>query len=277
MGKNNDTSAYRSGHKGGKLLPALCSVAGTLILVSVIAVCIPITVPKLMGYEIYDIVSGSMEPEIPIGSVIYVKAAAPEDIQEGDVIAFRRGYPQESGMDGMMSGEGIGQDGFPGSGVDGAGVSVPGGTGQDAFPGSGVNAQEGFSGSGAETGTEGMAPGSGTGADGMVFETEGAVVCHRVVRNQIVEGWFETKGDANEQADMNKIPYGDLIGRVTYHIPVLGGLMALLTGTVGKMYMVCFAACGAMLNMLAGRMRERNRRDLQQELEKELKETKGAL
>lgn len=245
MSKNNDTSAYRSGHKGGKFLPALCSVSGTLILVSVIAVCIPITVPKLMGYEIYDIVSGSMEPEIPIGSVIYVKAAAPEDIQEGEVIAFRRGYPQESVMDGMMSVEGNGQDGFPGSG--------------------------------AGTGMEGMAPESGDGADSMLAETEGAVVCHRVVRNQIVEGWFETKGDANEQADMNKIPYDDLIGRVTYHIPVLGGLMALLTGTVGKMYMVCFAACGAMLNMLAGRMRERNRRDLQQELEKELKETKGAL
>lgn len=277
MSKNNDTSVYRSGHKGGKILPALCSVSGTLILISVIAVCIPITVPKLMGYEIYDIVSGSMEPEIPVGSVIYVKAAAPEDIQEGDVIAFRRGYPQESGMGGMMSGVGDGREGFSGSGADGAGVSVPGGTGQDAFMGSGVNAQEGFSGSGAETGTEGMAPGSGTGADGMLPGTEGAVVCHRVVRNQIVEGWFETKGDANEQADMNKIPYDDLIGRVTYHIPVLGGVMSLLTGTVGKMYMVCFAACGAMLNMLAGRMREKDRRDLQQELEKELKETKGAL
>lgn len=248
MGKNNDTSAYRSGHKGGKFLPALCSVSGTLILVSVIAVCVPITVPKLMGYEIYDIVSGSMEPEIPVGSVIYVKAAAPEDIQEGDVIAFRRGYPQE---------------GLPGAGDGGEG----------GFPGTGAGGQEG------------LAPGDGTGQEVVMADDmgdggslpEGAVVCHRVVRNQVVEGWFETKGDANEQADMNRVDYDDLIGIVTYHIPVLGGLMALLTGTVGKMYMVCFAACGAMLNMLAGRMRERNRRELKQELEKELKETKGAL
>lgn len=240
MGKNNDTSAYRSGHKGGKFLPALCSVSGTLILISVIAVCIPITAPKLMGYEIYDVVSGSMEPEIPVGSVIYVKGAAPEDIQEGDVIAFRRVYPQESGA---VSGAG-GQEGFSGSGEGGAG------TAQDAFP-----ADEGDFGD---------------------FSEE-AVICHRVVRNQVVEGWFETKGDANEQADMNKVPYDNLIGLVTNHIPVLGTLMSLLTGTVGKMYMVCFAACGAMLNILAGRMRERNRRDLKQELEKELKETKGAL
>lgn len=165
MSKNNDTSAYRSGRKGGKFFPALCSVLGTLILVSVIAVCIPITVPKLMGYEIYDIVSGSMEPEIPVGSVIYVKAAAPEDIQEGDVIAFRRGYPQE---------------GLPGAG-DG---------GEEGFPGTGAGGQED------------LAPGDGTGQEVVMADdmedggsfSEGAVVCHRVIRNQVVEGWFETKG-----------------------------------------------------------------------------------
>jgi signal peptidase len=31
-----------------------------------------------------------MEPEIPVGSVIYVKAAAPEEIGEGEIIAFMR-------------------------------------------------------------------------------------------------------------------------------------------------------------------------------------------
>jgi signal peptidase I len=245
MSKNNDTSEYRSGHKGGKLLPALCSVSGTLILISVIAVCIPITVPKLTGYEIYNVVSGSMEPEIPVGSAIYVKAAAPEDVQEGEVIAFRRGYPQEAGRNVSMPGAGSGQDDLLSGAESGTGDW------QEALPVEDMEGSGGFS--------------------------EGAVVCHRVLQNQIVEGWFETKGDANEQADMNKIPYEDLIGRVTYHIPVLGGVMALLTGTIGKMYMICFAACGAMLNMLAGRMRERNRRDLKEVLENKLKETKGAL
>lgn len=203
MKKNNDSSENRSEQRGGKFLPALCSVLGTLILVSVILVCIPVTVPKLMGYEIYDIVSGSMEPEIPVGSVVYVKAAAPEEIQEGDVIAFWRGAPAE------------------GETVDGA--------------------EEG-----AVNGTEaGMAESA----------EEGAVVVHRVVLNQIVEGWFETKGDANTDVDMSHVPYDDLIGRVTYHIPFLGGVMGLLGSTVGKMYVICFAACGAMLNILAGRMR----------------------
>lgn len=29
-----------------------------------------------------------MEPDIPVGSLVYVKAIAPEDVTEGDVIAF---------------------------------------------------------------------------------------------------------------------------------------------------------------------------------------------
>lgn len=44
-----------------------------------------------MGYEIYNVVSGSMEPEIPVGSVIYVKAVSPETVEEGDIIAFTSG------------------------------------------------------------------------------------------------------------------------------------------------------------------------------------------
>lgn len=77
-----------SGRKGRKFFPALCSVFGTVILLGVIAAFFPLTVPRLMGYNIYEVVSGSMEPEIPVGSVIYVKAAEPETVEAGDIIAF---------------------------------------------------------------------------------------------------------------------------------------------------------------------------------------------
>lgn len=216
MKRNNNTFEDRSEHRGGKFLPALCSVFGTLILISVILVCIPVTVPKLMGYEIYDIVSGSMEPEIPVGSAVYVKAVLPEEVKEGDVIAFFRGSFSEEAEGIVLTDDA--QDG-----------SIP------------------EKGGGAFT--------AGEPESSIVYQEEGAVVVHRVVTNQIVEGWFETKGDANTDADRNKVPYDDLIGLVTYHIPVLGALSALLGNTAGKLYMICFAACGAMLNMLAGRMR----------------------
>ena len=76
--------------KGGTFVPALCSVFGTLILLGVIAVFLPLTIPRFMGYEIYEVVSGSMEPEIPVGSILYVEATPPEEIEPGDVIAFMK-------------------------------------------------------------------------------------------------------------------------------------------------------------------------------------------
>ena len=156
--------------KGGGILPAVCNILGTLILL-----CVPVTLPKLFGYQIYDVVSGSMEPEIPVDSVVYVKETLPEEIKEGDVAAFR---------------------------------------------------------------------------------SSGSVIIHRIVEKRIVEGQFITKGDANTQVDIEKIPYDAMIGVVTFHIPFLGVVMTVLTSNVGKAYVICYAASGAMFYMLAGRLKE---------------------
>ena len=65
-----------------------CSTLGTIVLVLLIFVCVPLTVPRMLGYHIYTVVSGSMEPAIPVGSLVYINNMTPEDVQEGDVIAF---------------------------------------------------------------------------------------------------------------------------------------------------------------------------------------------
>ena len=80
----------RSGRKGGGFVPALFHVLGIVLIVAVIAACIPLTVPKFFGYEIYSIVSGSMRPEYPVDTVVYVKDMEPAQVEEGDVIAFVR-------------------------------------------------------------------------------------------------------------------------------------------------------------------------------------------
>ena len=147
--------------RGGKLVPALCSIAGTLILLGVIAFYLPVSIAHAKGYEVYNVVSGSMEPAIPVGSVIYVETLRPEEVAEGDVIAFHGGD---------------------------------------------------------------------------------SVIAHRVVKNRVGEGEFITKGDANAENDMN---------------PVAGGLLEVCTSSIGKLYLICLAACGAMLNILAGRLRNR--------------------
>lgn len=162
---------------GGKLFPALLNIVGTLILFSVIACYLPVSLAHARGYEVYNVVSGSMEPEIPVGSLIYVETLSPEEVAEGDIIAFH------------------------------------GGT---------------------------------------------SVIAHRVVKNRVGEGEFITKGDANEGNDLNPVGYHELIGRVCLHYPVAGRLLEVCTSNIGKLYLLCFAACGAMLNILAGRLRNRS-------------------
>lgn len=47
-----------------------------------------LSVPKLWGYGIYTVTSGSMEPEIHTGDVIYTRPVRFQELREGDVITF---------------------------------------------------------------------------------------------------------------------------------------------------------------------------------------------
>lgn len=48
------------------------------------------SVPKIFGINPYVILSGSMEPGIPTGSVVYIDTHD-KDVHEGDIIAFQSG------------------------------------------------------------------------------------------------------------------------------------------------------------------------------------------
>ena len=63
-------------------------ISGNLLLVLVILICVPLTVPRLFGYNVYSVISGSMEPAIPTGSLIYVTDAIPKELQKEEIIAF---------------------------------------------------------------------------------------------------------------------------------------------------------------------------------------------
>ena len=169
-----EAAENRKAGRKGRIAAFFCSLFGTLILLSVVACGLSMTLPHFLGYELFHVVSGSMEPEIPVGSVAYIQPVPPETVQEGNVIAF---------------------------------------------------------------------------------ESEGSVIIHRVVKNKIVEGLFTTKGDANEGEDMKEIPYDQLIGVVVLHIPYLGQMMVIFSSSIGKIYILAYAACGVLLNILAGRLR----------------------
>ena len=74
----------RQTSKTGKLLIA----AGRLVMLVVVAACLSLVIPHFIGYETYVVVSGSMEPNIPVGSIVYSKKADPAALQTGDVIVF---------------------------------------------------------------------------------------------------------------------------------------------------------------------------------------------
>lgn len=67
---------------------AVCSALGTALLILLIVICLPLTVPKAFHYHVYTVISGSMEQAIPTGSLVYIKEMEPKDVQVDDVIAF---------------------------------------------------------------------------------------------------------------------------------------------------------------------------------------------
>lgn len=80
--------AKRRPHRAAAVV---CRILGTVILLAVLAVCLPLSVPKLLGYQVYDVVSGSMNPAIPVHSVVLVQPAAPEELQPGEIVVYRSG------------------------------------------------------------------------------------------------------------------------------------------------------------------------------------------
>ena len=62
-------------------------VSGILIAIMVVLVVMLVGV-RLIGYQPYCVLSGSMEPTYHTGSLIYVKKADPQDIKVGDPITF---------------------------------------------------------------------------------------------------------------------------------------------------------------------------------------------
>ena len=90
MSKKSRLSGKKRSTWGGKILPALCNIVGTLIIIGVIFLLLPAVVPKLLGYEIFNIESGSMAPEIPIGSAVVVKPIDPSKVIDNDIIACQR-------------------------------------------------------------------------------------------------------------------------------------------------------------------------------------------
>ena len=60
----------------------------TIILVIVVILALLLAGARLVGLQVYTVLSGSMEPNYHVGSVIYVKEVDPATLKVGDPISF---------------------------------------------------------------------------------------------------------------------------------------------------------------------------------------------
>ena len=70
-----------------QLAKTLKNMANGMVIVAV-ALAFLISGIRILGFEVFGVLTGSMEPTYPIGSLIYVKSADPDELRVNDVITF---------------------------------------------------------------------------------------------------------------------------------------------------------------------------------------------
>ena len=64
------------------------NAATSVLIALVVVLAILLAGMRLFGFNVFTVLSGSMEPVIHTGSIVYVKEVKPEDIRTGDVITY---------------------------------------------------------------------------------------------------------------------------------------------------------------------------------------------
>lgn len=60
----------------------------TAVVILVVILALLLAGARLVGLQVYTVLSGSMEPNYHVGSIIYVKEVEPETLKVGDAISF---------------------------------------------------------------------------------------------------------------------------------------------------------------------------------------------
>ena len=59
-----------------------------IIWVIFVILLVGLSFPQIYGMKCYSVMSGSMSPDLPVGSAIYVKEKEPEKVEKGEIITF---------------------------------------------------------------------------------------------------------------------------------------------------------------------------------------------
>ena len=67
----------------------ICSVLSMVVFLGLLVIAGFLFVPKMLGYDEYAVLSGSMEPGIPVGAIVYDKNFAASEAREGAVVTYQ--------------------------------------------------------------------------------------------------------------------------------------------------------------------------------------------
>ena len=67
----------------------ICNVLSMVVFFGLLVIAGFLFVPKMLGYDEYAVLSGSMEPGIPVGAIVYDKNFAASEAREGAVVTYQ--------------------------------------------------------------------------------------------------------------------------------------------------------------------------------------------
>ena len=143
------------------MLKKICNTLFTIMVVALALTAAALVVPPLLGYQSMAVLSGSMEPKIGVGAIVYAKEVDVAELETDDIITYRL--------------------------------------------------------------------------------TGNTMVTHRIVEIDSEQKCFITKGDANDVVDTSPVTYEQVVGRVDFHLPLLGYVSMYIKTPLG-----IAAACGIL-------------------------------
>ena len=70
-----------------RYVQAMVTVTAAFVVIGVVAL---VAVPRIAGWSTLVVLSGSMEPAMPVGGLAFVAPVEPQDIKAGDVVTYPR-------------------------------------------------------------------------------------------------------------------------------------------------------------------------------------------
>ena len=70
------------------MLQKICGFFSTILMVVLLALAAVLIVPVILGYTELAVLTGSMQPTIPVGSLVYGKPVEASELKAGDVCTY---------------------------------------------------------------------------------------------------------------------------------------------------------------------------------------------